>query len=705
MRKNLLNWWPLWLLCGLVVWSVEGCGGDSQCSNNADCQGGKICRQTNGKGVCVDPNASPCQSKTDCTAPQAQCDLLRNVCVECLDDSHCSGTKLCKNKVCAEPNACQSNTDCAAPTAVCSFSLGKCVGCVGNNDCTNGQVCTNSQCTTPSSETTAESTSEPQAEPQTEPTSEPRTEPSSEPQTEPASEPQTEPTPDPQTEPTPETTAEINPEAGPESEMIAEINPEAGPESEPFAEISPEAGPESEMIAEITPEAGSESEPFAEITPEQPPCTPGSVGCACATGSQCTAGAVCISLGNGQGEFCYQDCTQSRGSCALNVDGRTTCIDFANDGQGNTIAVCLKEVLKNQTCDLAQGTLCKRNQSPALYCSQTLAPKTCLEAQVQTTVGADCNGPNDGTEPIKICDPQKQSDGTYLVCRNQKCAKEQPAARHGACGGNNPVCDAADTCLQLSQDTPAYCFERCTTPGQPCANGKGNCEPMQSGGGACVYGDAKEDELCGPIANTPTRYDVAKVCGTGLTCISFDSNTIVGACLRSVSGCTPSTICGTGRTCLPLQSGGAVCGKQCTTTASCGTNFTCASLGGTFGSVCAPVDKGGILPYGAICDPGSVIDTTRCCNGSLQQSACTAGGRSDYSGLCLRRDANSTSGFCSADCDPLFPNCPPFGGNATRCVSSGTGGFCVIPCTSTANCPTGLSCVNQTGIGQICVAP
>jgi hypothetical protein len=411
---------------------------------------------------------------------------------------------------------------------------------------------------------------------------------------------------------------------------------------------------------------------------------------------------LCISVGT-QGDFCFQDCTTNRNLCATNVDGRTACTDFVADAQGQIFAVCLRESLSNGSCDITRGHVCKGNQDPPLYCSQTLSPNLCREAVVQTTVGAACNGVNETTEPIRICDPKKQTDGTFLVCRNGACVKEQPALRHGACAGPFPPCDTSDVCLQIDSTVPAYCFERCPTPGLACANGKGTCTALQDGGGACIYGDAQEDQTCGVIAFQPNRYDLTKACGNNLTCITFEQDSLVGVCLREVTNCNASGICGAGRVCLPLQSGSGVCGKTCTSNSDCGADFACQNLP-NFGNLCVPQDKGGILPFGGICDPQSVTETTRCCNRSGLQSACSSGGRVDYNGVCLRRDGNSTNGFCSAACDAANP-CPAFNGLSTNCVNIGSGSVCLIPCASTANCPTGLNCENFPGIGNICITP
>ena len=88
-----------------------------------------------------DPGAGPhaaatCSSDGECDAQKPHCDLLRSVCVECLDSSAC--TK--EAKVVCDPVAltcieCLSNLDCSADRPYCHTAAQQCVECLTRTDC------------------------------------------------------------------------------------------------------------------------------------------------------------------------------------------------------------------------------------------------------------------------------------------------------------------------------------------------------------------------------------------------------------------------------------------------------------------------------------------------------------------------------------------------------------------------------------------
>ncbi|UQA61066.1 Kelch repeat-containing protein [Polyangium aurulentum] len=90
----------------------------------------------------------PCSSNTDCPAPTAVCDTVRNVCVECLEVAHCSETKpgtVCSQGACACPTItdeyCAGSMRCANKmTSVtdCGACGHECYGACNEGKCADG---------------------------------------------------------------------------------------------------------------------------------------------------------------------------------------------------------------------------------------------------------------------------------------------------------------------------------------------------------------------------------------------------------------------------------------------------------------------------------------------------------------------------------------------------------------------------------------
>lgn len=136
--------------------------GSTQCVNDVDCTGSKVCSPE--KGLCVD-----CIDSSNCPVNAPICDTTNNKCVGCLTDSGCpnnkpicdEATKRCvqcsSNNDCggAAPNCnpitkicvgCLTANDCPANAPICSPGVGVCVQCLTNNECNAPATCTSGFC-------------------------------------------------------------------------------------------------------------------------------------------------------------------------------------------------------------------------------------------------------------------------------------------------------------------------------------------------------------------------------------------------------------------------------------------------------------------------------------------------------------------------------------------------------------------------------
>lgn len=158
------------------------CGGDApvcdettnecttSCSTQAECAGSDkpVCNIT--KGVCVE-----CENDSTCTGTKTQCNIPDNECVECVDDSPCAATgEVCDTSInsCVQctsdvqcqngPNAgtlpfcdtedrvcvtCLDDTQCtSAANSRCNPVSHVCTGCTDDSQCEGGQLCNQGTC-------------------------------------------------------------------------------------------------------------------------------------------------------------------------------------------------------------------------------------------------------------------------------------------------------------------------------------------------------------------------------------------------------------------------------------------------------------------------------------------------------------------------------------------------------------------------------
>ncbi len=74
-----------------------------------------------------------CLSNTDCSGSKAFCDTDTNTCVACVGDTDCVGDSVCSaDKTCV---GCVDSDDCSGGTAVCDVANNTCVGCLDDTNC------------------------------------------------------------------------------------------------------------------------------------------------------------------------------------------------------------------------------------------------------------------------------------------------------------------------------------------------------------------------------------------------------------------------------------------------------------------------------------------------------------------------------------------------------------------------------------------
>lgn len=109
-----------------------------------NCSTGKYCSQTGGAvGTCT---SEPCNSNTDCKAPNGVCDTIAqpHVCVQCLNNPDCPG-----NEVCDATNHCVACTSTETQNCLATGSGSACLasetcGCSTDTSCggaSSGRVC------------------------------------------------------------------------------------------------------------------------------------------------------------------------------------------------------------------------------------------------------------------------------------------------------------------------------------------------------------------------------------------------------------------------------------------------------------------------------------------------------------------------------------------------------------------------------------
>ncbi|MCK6513232.1 hypothetical protein L6R29_25155 [Myxococcota bacterium] len=270
----------------------------------------------------------------------------------------------------------------------------------------------------------------------------------------------------------------------------------------------------------------------------------------CQTGNDCDNGQLCINVGTqaAPDTRCFQDCTNRGTICQSNADGRTGCVDFATDGQGNSIQICAKQSPTGAACNITQSSLC-------------LAGNLCTNNVCKAVATA-----NEG----QTCDPN---------------------------AANPILCSTGNTCVGFGTGYPSICLKTCTAT---CSQSGFQCITLSNGGKACLQQGCTSDAQCvyanhvcatdstngsrfcspSPLPGTVpyggncTPSNATLRCQAGLVCLTFPNDT-TGFCSRQ---CNTSS-CPSGSRCETINSttGDRACFVNCTTNANCLSTQNCDS--------------------------------------------------------------------------------------------------------------------------------
>lgn len=117
-------------------------------SNPGSDSGGSDSNEGSGSGDDSGPD-TVCESSDDCHGERQLCHPVTHLCVECVEDGHCSDEReTCSDDLGICAVACHSAADCAEDDRVCDLDLdgGICVECRIDADCGSEGLCRASEC-------------------------------------------------------------------------------------------------------------------------------------------------------------------------------------------------------------------------------------------------------------------------------------------------------------------------------------------------------------------------------------------------------------------------------------------------------------------------------------------------------------------------------------------------------------------------------
>ena len=244
---------------------------------------------------------------------------------------------------------------------------------------------------------------------------------------------------------------------------------------------------------------------------------------------------------------------------------------FAPAGPRPSI-VCPSAIPSRSAAPMAsRAALTPRGLGQGCVCPMAEAPRE--KPASPTSLAIQRSIPLSFAKRVSFCNDKK-------VCETTKEVESYQACKAGR------KCKSNAVCVVLTQTAAnGYCLPTCDLQQPACDGGKGTCQKLPSGKGACLpNGTGGEDAKCGPSGDTlkPEAF-----CAKGLICTGLSANGAI--CLKTVAQCS-ETACVQGRVCLTGQSGG-VCGKSCTAGGTdCPNALKCiqVQVSGSAVNVCGP---------------------------------------------------------------------------------------------------------------------
>jgi hypothetical protein len=474
---------------------------------------------------------------------------------------------------------------------------------------------------------------------------------------------------------------------------------------------------------------------------------------ACAAGSECVAGEVCVTAGPGQGA-CLPSGSgaggarcETGGDCVSWVCSGGVCLAPCDEVACGPGLVCVP--LHTQSVCVTQGAL-----ADEALCSRGPECESGLcrggRCSVACSGGAAC--PHDRVcrayETLDLCErpcADSRSCGVNGVCAlvagRRQCVTRGP-------GGPGAACAAAAACAS-GVCVDGGCAGPCAVDGR-CAAGEvclvdlagATCRPAgpEPVGGACGADATCATGLC--AAGRCGSGCVAGGCPAGLRCTAFLTGNF---CFE---GCAQDRDCAEGAFCDPSFSEGPTCfwrGRQ-VAGGGCDRHGACAS-GRCAGGVCRAACASGVCPAGqlcrafstgAFCSPEPLVEGAACagavcaegliCAAGVCLAACEAGcaaGTRCFEGLChprCERDASCRPGRRCERVDASPPVCidagPLADGAACARSSACASGLCmdgVCRAACVDGCEAGAACVpfdevawcleaGPGAVGEVCAA-
>jgi len=367
-----------------------------------------------------------------------------------------------------------------------------------------------------------------------------------------------------------------------------------------------------------------------EESPDSSAVTSG-IGRACAADRSCEKGDICINASKQvdmPGGYCSRQC-----ETAADCEQPSVCTDFLG------YAMCMLTCTSDSDCRTGYACEDKFVMSPA-----PKGTRLCVPGRRLAQVGGSCSSLFDCTPGNGICIVDLL-DGYCTEFCDPKVAN---------------ACGTTARCVQSSPEgDDGLCFESCEKDSD-CRNGNGYqctseklCSP---GSRSAMIGQACEhDNECLPEFGT---------------CLRQMDTGIPGGYCSQLCDVQSENNCGPDAECVTLRSDLSLCVLHCPDMGECRDGFHCASA------------FMGIATKAAVCAPGQSTDTPighDCASASdckLGEQAC----------LTPSLSRSFKGGYCTAACDPTYPDalCP----SGSLCVSDVMPGIgaCVAQCTTDQEC-------------------
>ncbi len=279
----------------------------------------------------------------------------------------------------------------------------------------------------------------------------------------------------------------------------------------------------------------------------------------------------------------------------------------------------------------------------------------------------------DGDGSYWICEADSTQDG--LSCTDNNACTTGDHCSAGACVGTLITCTALDACHDAGT---------CNTSTGVCSNPLKANGTACNDGNACTSGETCQNGACGSPTST-------------VTCAALDQCHVAGVCDPATGGCSnpnapnstscnDSNACTSGETCQNGVCGSPTSTVTCTPPDQCHVG-TCSPSTGT----CSYTAQADGTPCGAAGATGFTCQagTCTCGVGHVVCSGNCLTGNCCFNSDCALPDGSGEQTCASNSCSAPLICSAGYSACGTKCIVSGA-------CCSDADCPTGLTCANNS---------